>query len=76
MRKARAVALEFDGKSYRTINDVTKEFRTGANKIKKLVEEGTLPPWEDIVHGTRKFRHFNDEWMDAARNYFISLKSS
>ena len=76
MRKARAVALEFDGKSYRTINDVTKEFRTGAAKIKKLVQDGTLPPWEDIVHGTRKFRYFNDEWMEAARKYFNGLKTS
>lgn len=68
------MALEFDGKSYRTIGDVTKEFRTSVKQIQRLVAEEKLPQWRNEVHGTRKFRYFDDEWMEAARTYFNSLK--
>ena len=75
MRKARAVALEFDGKWFRTIGDVTKEFKTSVKKIESLVADGTLPNWSVELQGTRKFRHFDDEWMTAARKYFDSLRA-
>lgn len=68
--------LEFDGTSYRTIGDVTREFKTSVKKIERLVDEGTLPPWSNEIQGTRKFRAFNDDWMDAAKAYFNSLKAS
>lgn len=68
------MALGFDGKSYRTIGDVTKEFRTSVKQIQRLVADGKLPQWKNEVHGTRKFRHFDDVWMEAAREYFKSLK--
>lgn len=68
------MALEFDGKSYRTIGDVTKELKTSVKQIQRLVADGKLPAWRNEVHGTRKFRYFDDEWMNAARAYFNSLK--
>lgn len=68
------MALAFDGKSYRTINDVTTEFKTSVKQIQRLVADGKLPAWKNEVHGTRKFRHFDDEWMAAAKEYFASLK--
>lgn len=70
------MALEFDGKSFRTIGDVTKELKTSAKQIQRLVADGKLPEWKNEVHGTRKFRYFDDEWMTATRKYFTDLKSS
>lgn len=75
MRKARAVGLEFDGKWYRTIGDVTAEFKTSVKKIEGLVSDRTLPSWRVEIQGTRKFRYFDDEWMDAAKKYFTSLRA-
>lgn len=68
------MALEFEGKKYRTINDVTTELKTSVKQIQRLVTDGKLPAWKNELHGTRKFRHFDDEWMEAARTYFASLR--
>ena len=70
------MALEFDGKSFRTIGDVTKEFKTSVKQIQRLVADGKLPEWKNELQGTRKFRHFDDKWMTTARKYFTDLKSS
>jgi len=69
------VGLTFDGKWHRTINDVTTELKTSQKTIKKLVEKGDLPMSKLEVHGTRKFNHYDDEWIEEARNYFKKIRS-
>ena len=69
------MALSFDNKEYRTINDVKTSFRTSEKTIRKLIDEGHLPQPKIELYGTRSFRYFDDEWMEAAQAYFSSLKN-
>jgi len=64
------MALTFDGIKYRTTQDVQDTFKTSAKTIKNLISSGTLPTPNNIQRGARTFRHFDDEWMDAAKIYF------
>lgn len=55
--------LEFDGNKYTTIQDVKDRFRVAEKTIKKMIKHGSVPEPETVVIGTRRFRHFSDEWV-------------
>ncbi len=66
--------LTFDGVEYRTVSDVIKHFKTSAKMLKKLIANEALPAPEKVVRGARPFRHYDDEWMKAAEEYFRNLR--
>lgn len=56
--------------SYRTIAAVTKELKTSVKTINKLIKDKKLPAPEIIPNGNAPFRHYNDNFMLAAKEYF------
>ncbi len=57
--------LEFEGKSYPTISDVTARFPISVKKLKQMIRDGELPQPEEIEHGTRRFIHYSAAFQDA-----------
>ena len=55
--------LEFEGRTYQTISDVTARFPISVKKLKQMIKDGQLPPPEEIEHGTRRFTHYSSEWQ-------------
>jgi hypothetical protein len=57
--------LEFEGKTYTTISDVTARYPVSVKKLKAMVRDGHLPEPEHIEHGTRVFKHYPESFLTA-----------
>lgn len=57
------MTLEFNGTRYTTIQDIKDRFHVAEKTIKKLIKRGAVPEPETVVIGTRRFRHFSNEWI-------------
>lgn len=61
--------LEFEGRIYTTISDITKRFPISEKKLKQLIRDKILPEPEEIRHGTRTFRHYSEDWQAQLANF-------
>jgi hypothetical protein len=57
--------LEFEGKTYTTISDVTARYPVSVKKLKTMVRDGQLPEPEHVEHGTRRFTHYPETFLAA-----------
>lgn len=55
--------LQFDGKNYRTIADLKEQFRVSEKTVKNMVRKKEIRPPKTVVYGTRRFLHYDDEWV-------------
>ena len=62
--------LSFGDETYQTISDVTKKFKTSVKTIKKAVSSGDLPEPDIITRGKKRFRHYDESWMEKAEVFF------
>lgn len=70
------MALQFDGKTYTTIQDIREHFRVSEKTIRKWIKDGRLPEPEIIRVGTRKFRHFTPDWIQALQTQLNAQQPS
>ena len=58
----RTMALEFDGITYQTIIDIREKYKVSEKTINRMIRNKEVSEPEKIIYGSRKFRHFSDEW--------------
>jgi len=59
--------LVFGGNSYRTIADLNKQFKVSEKTLKNMIKRGEIREPKVEVIGTRRFRYFDDAWIEEFR---------
>ncbi|MCV3211552.1 MerR family transcriptional regulator [Mesorhizobium sp. YC-39] len=67
--------LEFDGRSYRTIQDVKDRYRVSEKSLRRWAKAGLIPEPDFAAHGGRVFRHYSDDWCTRLEQFLNSKRA-
>lgn len=70
------MSLEYDGRTYRTIQDVKDRYKVSEKSLRRWAKAGLIPDPDVGAQGGRIFRHYSDEWCLKLEQFLNSKRAT